>query len=82
VASHTILQLPVRRTVDKMDFVMPKGNVSASPDGLEITVSFSHVTLDARSMDNVRMERVSAPWDGMESIVHWVRFNRMKQMGY
>lgn len=57
------------RNVDKMVFVIRKGNANASQDGLGITASSSRVTRGARIMVSAKMERVFVPWDGMEGIV-------------
>jgi len=63
-----LVQLPATRNVDKMAFVIRKGNANASRDGLGITVSSSRVTLGARIMVSAKMERVFVPWDGMQGI--------------
>lgn len=58
--------------MDKMDFVTRRESVSASPAGQETTVSSSLVTRVVKTMDNARMELVSAPWGGMDDTALWV----------
>lgn len=55
-----------------MACAMRVDNANVDPVGLERLANHWPVTLDVRNMDNVRMGRVSADWDGMGGIAPWV----------